>query len=147
MLTVNSILSNMNNIYREHPVMASAKVSELTKEEIATAAKSFRWNRQMPKWTVIVEGRELPARPLILEAAGVPPNDPTNSHQAVAILQDRGFDVRYEGKAVQSEYKEQTPPPVSDEFIRSLRGCCKGEYSLVEAREREHRIEKDKTTR
>ena len=127
--------------------MASAKVSELTKEEIATAAKSFRWNRQMPKWTVIVEGRELPARPLILEAAGVPPNDPTNSHQAVAILQDRGFEVRYAGKAVQSEYKEQTPPPVSDEFIRNLRGCCKGGDSLVEAREREHRIEKDRTAR
>jgi AbrB family looped-hinge helix DNA binding protein len=32
--------------------------------------------------------------------------------------------------------------PVTDEFIRSLVGCCKGEDSLVEAREREHRMEK-----
>jgi bifunctional DNA-binding transcriptional regulator/antitoxin component of YhaV-PrlF toxin-antitoxin module len=32
--------------------------------------------------------------------------------------------------------------PITDEFIRSLRGSCKGDYSLVEDREREHRIEK-----
>ena len=125
--------------------MASAKVSILTKEDIASAAKSFQWNRRMPKWTVIVDGRELPARPLVLEAAGVAPNDPTNSHQAVAILQDRGFEVRYQGRTVGGESNDQTPPPVTDEFIRSLRGCLKGEDSLVEAREREHRIEKDRT--
>ncbi len=124
--------------------MASAKVSVLTKQAITSAAKSFRWNRQMPKWTVIVDGRELPARPLVLEAAGVPPNDPTNSHQAVAILKDRGFDVRYEGKTIQSEDNIQVLQPVTDEFIRSLRGCCKGEGSMIEDREREHRIEKDR---
>jgi hypothetical protein len=54
----------------------------------------------MPKWTVIVGGRELPARPLVLEAAGVPPNDPTNSHQAIAILESLGFETRYAGEAV-----------------------------------------------
>jgi hypothetical protein len=62
-------------------------------------------------------------------------------HQAVAILQGRGFDVRYEGKTLQAD-DSQVLEPVTDEFIRSLRGCCKGENSLVEAREREHRIEK-----
>jgi hypothetical protein len=127
--------------------MASAKVSTLTKIEIAQAAREFRWNRQMPKWTVMIEGRELPARPLVLQAAGVPPNDPTNSHQAVAILQDRGFDVRYEGKPVYGEHNDQVLEPVSDEFIHSLRGCLKGDDSLVEAWEREHRIEKDRTRR
>jgi hypothetical protein len=127
--------------------MASVKVSALTKQDIAAAAKSFQWNRQLPKWTVIVDGRELPARPLVLEAAAVPPNDPTNSHQAVAILQDRGFDVRYEGKAIQGGNDNPVPQPVNAEFIRSLRGCCKGETSLVEAREREHRIEKDRLAR
>ena len=116
--------------------MASAKVSELTKQEIAAAAKSFRWNRQMPKWTVIVDGRELPARPLVLGAAGVPPNDPTNSHQAVAILQDRGFVVRYEGKTVHRESSDQAPPLATTDFIRSLRGRLKGEDSLVAAWER-----------
>jgi hypothetical protein len=52
----------------------------------------------MPKWTVIVEGMELPARPLLLQAAGVAPNDPTNSHSAVAILKAHGFETRYEGR-------------------------------------------------
>jgi hypothetical protein len=127
--------------------MASAKVSILTKGDIAKAARDFRWNRQMPKWTVMVDGRELPARPLVLQAAGVPPNDPTNSHQAVAILQARGFDVRYEGKPVYGERNEEVLEPVSDEFIQSLRGRLKGSDSLVEAWEREHRIEKDRTTR
>lgn len=126
--------------------MASAKVSVLTKEDIASVARGFQWNRQMPKWTVIVEGRELPARPLVLEAAGVPPNDTTNSHQAVAILQDRGFVVRYQGKIVRRESDDQVLPVTSD-FIRSLRGCLKGEDSLVEAWELEHRIEKDRTAR
>jgi hypothetical protein len=127
--------------------MASAKVSELTKQEIAAAAKSFRWNRQMPKWTVIVDGRELPARPLVLGAAGVPPNDPTNSHQAVAILQDRGFVVRYEGKTVHRESSDQALPLATTDFIRSFRGRLKGEDSMVAAWEREHRIEKDRTTK
>lgn len=80
--------------------MASQKVAALTRQDIIKAARSFKWYRQMPKWTTIVDGTELPARPLVLEAAGVPPNDPTNSHQAVAILKDRGFDVRYQGKSV-----------------------------------------------
>jgi len=54
----------------------------------------------MPKWTVIVDDRELPARPLVLEAAGVLPNDPTNSHQAIAILESLGFKTRYAGESV-----------------------------------------------
>lgn len=127
--------------------MASAKVSVLTKQDIVSTARSFRWNRQMPKWTVIVEGREFPARPLVLEAAGVPPNDPTNSHQAVAILKYQGFDIRYEGKVIRDEENDKVLQPVTDEFIHSLRGCCKGEGSMIEDREREHRIEKDRMAR
>ncbi len=80
--------------------MASEKVEALTKEDIIRAAQNFRWTRQMPKWTTIVQGRELPARPLILEAAGVAPNDPTNSHQAIAKLKSLGFETRYGGKSV-----------------------------------------------
>lgn len=68
---------------------------ELTRAEILATANRFRWFRKMPKWTVIVDDRELPARPLVLEAAGVPPNDPTNSHQAIAILENLGFETRY----------------------------------------------------
>lgn len=68
---------------------------ELTRVDVIRAASRLRWRRKMPKWTAIVEGRELPARPLVLEAAGVPPNDPTNSHQAVDILKRLGFETRY----------------------------------------------------
>jgi hypothetical protein len=96
----------------------------------------------MPKWSVIVDGKELPARPLVLEAAGVPPNDPTNSHQAIQILKERGFEVRYEGKTLREEVANQELQPASAEFIRDLVGCCKGEESLIEALEREHRTEK-----
>ena len=89
----------------------------------------------------MVEGRELPARPLILEAAGVPPNDPTNSHQAVKILEERGFDVRYEGKATPGNAKPQSRAEMA-EYIRSLRGFLKGDNSIAEAREHGHRLEK-----
>jgi hypothetical protein len=68
---------------------------ELTRADILSAANRFRWFRKLPKWTVIVGDRELPARPLVLEAADVPPNDPTNSHQAIAILENLGFETRY----------------------------------------------------
>lgn len=68
---------------------------ELTRAEILATANRFRWFRKLPKWTVIIDDRELPARPLVLEAAGVPPNDPTNSHQAIAILENLGFETRY----------------------------------------------------
>lgn len=68
---------------------------ELKRVEVLRAAGRLRWTRKLPKWTVFVNGRELPARPLVLEAAGVPPNDPINSHQAVAILRSLGFETRY----------------------------------------------------
>src|ERR1022692_1510948 len=145
MLTMSNKLSSMNK-YRRRTMMPSPRVAVLTKQAIVSAARSFRWNRQMPKWTVIVEGRELPARPLVLEAAGVPPNDPTNSHQAVAILKDFGFDVRYQGKNISDAHAEVKPHAI-DELIRSLRGRYKSTPSLVEDREREHRLEKDRLTR
>ena len=44
--------------------------------------------------------------------------------------------------AIHCEENHLVLQPVTDEFIRSLRGCCKGKTSLVEAREREHRMEK-----
>jgi hypothetical protein len=120
--------------------MPSPRVSALTRDEITAAAKRLRASRPA-KWTVMVEGRELPARPLILEAAGVPPNDPTNSHQAVKILEERGFDVRYEGKAMPNKEKPQTQAEM-EEYIHSLRGFLKGKDSIADARDRGHRLEK-----
>jgi hypothetical protein len=86
---------------------------ELTRAEVVRAADSFRWTRKGAKWTVIVGERELPARPLVLEAAGVPPNDPTNSHQAVEILRRLGFETRYikEQAEMQVDEKEESLEP------------------------------------
>ena len=80
---------------------------DLTRAEIVRAADSFRWTRKGAKWTVIVGERELPARPLVLEAAGVPPNDPTNSHQAVEILRRLGFETRYARKQAEMRANEK----------------------------------------
>lgn len=49
--------------------------------------------------------------------------------------------------AIQRENNHLIVQPITKEFIHSLVGCCKGEDSLVEAREREHRIEKDRLAR
>ncbi len=132
--------------------MPSSRVAALQREDIAAAAKTFRSTRQMTKWSVIVEGRELPARPLVLNAAGVAPNDPTNSHQAVALLKERGFEVRYQGKTIQEEdareeYAKEETPTAIDELLRKLRGRYAGPPSLLEDREREHRVEKDRLAR
>jgi hypothetical protein len=127
--------------------MPSARVSALTKAAITTTARSFRWTRQMPKWSVIVEGRELPARPLVLEAAGVAPNDPTNSHQAVAILKQQGFEVRYRGQSLEQERSgEEAAEADFEAVLRRLRGSLQGK-PLLEDREREHRTEKDWSAR
>lgn len=69
------------------------------------------------KWTVIVGDRELPARPLVLEAAGVPPNDPTNSHQAVEILRRLGFETRY---SRDTREREPEPPEYQTESTSIL---------------------------
>jgi hypothetical protein len=84
---------------------------ELTRAEVIRAASNFRWTRKGMKWTVIVGGKELPARPLVLEAAGVPPNDPTNSHQAVEILRRLGFETRYarEQPEISTKVEQDSP--------------------------------------
>lgn len=82
----------------------------LTRADVLRAASGFTWMKKMPKWTVVVEGRELPARPLVLEAAGVRPNDPTNSHQAVAILENLGFETRYEDHGTKKDVGKPGEP-------------------------------------
>src|ERR1700693_2003640 len=95
--------------------MPSARVSALTREDITAAAKRLHGSRPA-KWTAIIDGRELPARPLVLEAAGVPPNDPTNSHQAVEILRRLGFETRYtrEQPEIRTNEKEEFSERVND---------------------------------
>ena len=124
--------------------MPSSRIAVLTREDITAAAKTFRFDRQLPKWTVVVEGQELPARPLVLRAAGAFPNDPTNSHQAVAILKGHGFEVRYEGTPIPHEDRKEVVKPSVEEIIQRLQARFKGGPSLLEDWEREHRIEKDR---
>jgi hypothetical protein len=97
----------------------------------------------MTKWSVIVEGRELPVRPLVLEAAGVPPNDPTSTSQAVDILKTLGFDVRYRGRAMREDGPEASSEAEFEALLRRLRGSLKGPNSLLNDRKREHVVEKD----
>ena len=127
--------------------MPSDKVAALKREDITMAARTFRSNRQMGKWSTIVDGREFPARPLVLAAAGVPPNDPTNSHQAVALLEERGFEVRYQGKPIHEDARVESAPPGIDDLLHKLRGRYQGSDSMLEDREREHRIDKDRLAR
>jgi len=124
--------------------MPSSRVSVLTREDIRAAAKTFEFGRQLPKWTVVIDGRELPARPLILRAAGVFPNDPTNSHQAIAILKGHGFEVRYQGNPIPQEDRKEAAKPSVQEIVRRLQERFRGGPSLLEDWEREHRIEKDR---
>jgi len=44
--------------------------------------------------------------------------------------------------AIRSEENQLVLQPITADYIDSLVGCCKGKDSLVEARERDHRIEK-----
>ncbi|MGA6985732.1 MAG: AbrB/MazE/SpoVT family DNA-binding domain-containing protein [Terriglobales bacterium] len=49
--------------------------------------------------------------------------------------------------AIRSEENQLILQPITDKFIRSLRGRYRGTPSLVQDREREHRVEKDRLTR
>jgi hypothetical protein len=93
---------------------------ELSRDEVIRTASAFHWTKKMPKWRVVIGDRELPARPLILEAAGVAPNDPTNSHQAVAILERLGFETRYERDAAKNQEKPSSmeTTPIADVILQ-----------------------------
>lgn len=93
---------------------------ELTRSEIIRAADNFRWTRKGAKWTVVVGKRELPARPLVLEAAGVPPNDPTNSHQAVEILRRLGFETRYTREQAEMSANEKEESLETEDGLGSI---------------------------
>jgi bifunctional DNA-binding transcriptional regulator/antitoxin component of YhaV-PrlF toxin-antitoxin module len=70
-----------------------------------------------------------------------------SSAGAFVIPDDLRSELRIEEGTRLSIYREGNRlvvQPVTDEFIHSLRGCCKGEGSMIEDREREHRIEKDR---
>jgi bifunctional DNA-binding transcriptional regulator/antitoxin component of YhaV-PrlF toxin-antitoxin module len=73
-----------------------------------------------------------------------------SSTGAVLIPDDLRKELGIEEGTRLSVYREQNHlvlQPITDEFIHSLVGCLRADDSLVEAREREHRIEKDRTER
>ena len=76
---------------------------KVTKQDIMNVAKDIQWNGQLPNWTTVVEGREFPARPLVLQAAKVSDTNPTTAHEAAMILSDLGFEVRYKGTIIPAE--------------------------------------------
>lgn len=99
---------------------------ELTRVEVLRAANRLRWARKLPKWTVLVNDRELPARPLILEAAGVAPNDPINSHQAVAILKNLGFETRYTAEGREAHPKTGAGDSANDDDVLTVAEILSG---------------------
>lgn len=86
-----------------------------------------------------MEGRELPARPLVLEAAGAQPNNPTNSHQAIAILDRLGFETRYVAvPEPANEPSKETSPKTTEESLPEAFGAIanavpKGEWNRIPA--------------
>jgi hypothetical protein len=82
--------------------VASPKI-KATRQDIMDAARNFQWKQQLPDWTTVVDGRELPARPLVVKAARVSDRNPTTTGEAAEILSDLGFEVRYKGTIVLRE--------------------------------------------
>jgi len=76
---------------------------QASRQDILDAARTFQWKGKLPEWTTVVGGRELPARPLVLEAARVSDHNPTKTGEAAVILTDLGFEVRYKGTTVLRE--------------------------------------------
>src|ERR1035437_4471175 len=74
-----------------------------TRQDIIDVARNFQWKEPLPDWTTVVDGRELPARPLVLNAARVSDHGPIETGEAAVILSDFGFEVRYKGTIVPME--------------------------------------------
>jgi hypothetical protein len=70
------------------------------RQDIMNVARNLQWSGQLPNWTTVVDGRELPARLLLLKAAKVSDNNPTGAEEAAVILSDLGFEVRYKGTII-----------------------------------------------
>lgn len=77
---------------------SAGSLRSLTRESVIATSKHLRWSKQLPKWTVEVDGTSFPVRPLAFKAAGLLPNDAATTHQAVAKLKELGFEVFYEGQ-------------------------------------------------
>lgn len=116
---ISSIVFDNNNKLVLNVFMASDRIAALGKDDVLRASSSFRPSRKLQKWIVVVNGKEFPARPLLLHAAGVAPNDPTNSHQAIAKLQELGFETRY-ADPVRNAAPREPGAAGRDQFTREM---------------------------
>jgi hypothetical protein len=90
--------SRMRPFVEELKEKGERRLKTLTWDEVIETSKHFKWDKQLPKWTVVIEGTQFPVRPLAFKAAGLLPNDAATTHQAVAKLKQLGFKVFYENK-------------------------------------------------
>lgn len=80
------------------PVRDDRRLRAITRDEVIRASKQLKWDKELPKWTVLVDGRRFPLRPLAFQAAGLLPNARSNTHNAAKVLKELGFEVFYENK-------------------------------------------------
>jgi hypothetical protein len=72
----------------------------LSRATVVIAADDMKWKKELPKWTVIVQGKTLPLRPLARQVAQLAPHQRVSTGKTVEMFKKLGFQVLYEGKPV-----------------------------------------------
>ena len=72
----------------------------LSRAAVVIAADDMKWKKELPKWTVIVQGKTLPLRPLARQVAQLAPHQRVSTGKTVEMFKKLGFQVLYEGKPV-----------------------------------------------
>jgi len=72
----------------------------LSRAMVLMAAEDLKWNKELPKWTVLVEGKTLPLRPLARMVSHLAPHERVPTRKTVEMLKKLGFQVLYDGKPV-----------------------------------------------
>jgi hypothetical protein len=72
----------------------------LSKVMVLIAAEDLKWKKELPKWTVLVQGKTLPLRPLARMVSHLAPHERVPTRKTVEMFKKLGFQVLYEGKPV-----------------------------------------------
>jgi hypothetical protein len=72
----------------------------LSRVAVVIAADDLKWKKELPKWTVIVQGKTLPLRPLARMVSQLAPHQRVSTGKTVEMFKKLGFQVLYEGKPV-----------------------------------------------
>jgi hypothetical protein len=70
----------------------------LSRVAVVIAADDLKWKKELPKWTVIVQGKTLPLRPLARMVSQLAPHQRVSTGKTVEMFKKLGFQVLYEGK-------------------------------------------------